>query len=484
MPAPLARPVLLVGAFERHNFGDLLLGRVMARCLADQGLQPVYASILPADLRAQGGAWVNSFADLAPFLPPDVPIVHVGGETISCPMAMALRMDVPAVVDNRLANRLVRSCQPSGLDDREFAYLTPPVETIRGKTCRWHNRYFFGVGGASIAGQAQQLAGRLREVFRDARWLAVRDNAALRALHDCGVAHARPSWDAGVLAPCLAGGSAALAAPVAAEPGRYLLFHANKAFLNSLLDLLAAQIAAAAGRFSGVRIALAAAATNHDSVEASGQLAAQLASAGVAAEFCPDVHLDTITALIRDAACVVSTSLHYRIVALTHGVPRVSLANDKVAGWARDWDPGYPFTCPAEDVADNIARAMAVPREEAVQAAGKARGEALASIHDMVAEIRRHTPDLSLSLPAPVDESGAWQAPLGPGWSIQPDQWIAELGRRVRQAQEGADRAQQDLAEAKEKVRAAREELAGVKKSWWWKLGSPLRKLRCLLPRG
>lgn len=478
MPDTLASPVVLVGAFERHNFGDLLLGRIMARCLAEHGLQPLYASILPADLRALGGEWVNSFADLAPFLPPDVPIVHVGGETIPCSMGMALRMDAPPVLADSLANRLAKSCRPSGLDDREFAYLTPPVETICGKTYRWHNRYFFGLGGASIAGQPPQAMAGLRDVLQDARWLSVRDTTTLRGLHACGVAHARPSWDAGVLAPCLAaGGSATLAAPVAAEPGGSLLFHANKAFLAPRLDLLAAQIAAAAGRFSRVRVSLAAAAANHDSAAASEQLAARLAATGIPAEFCPDVHVDTIATLIRDAACVVSTSLHYRIVALTHGVPRVSLENGKVAGWASDWDPGYPYACPAEGMAANIARAVAVPREEAVQAAGKARGEALASIVDLVAEIHRHTPELSLSLPG-AEGSGAGQVPLGPGWSIRPDQWIAEMGRWVRQAREDASRARQDLAEAKGKLQAARNELAGIRKSPWWKLGSPLRKFR------
>src|SRR5690606_29806495 len=62
-------PTILSGAFERHNFGDLLMGRVVEHFLRAEGMAVYPTGILPADLRGLGGLRVHSFADLAPCLP-------------------------------------------------------------------------------------------------------------------------------------------------------------------------------------------------------------------------------------------------------------------------------------------------------------------------------------------------------------------------------------------------------------------------------
>jgi len=75
-------PLILFGAFDRHNFGDLLLGHVAARNAVSRfpGRPLIFAGVAARDLRPWGGQevaaisviandWGNQPADLC----------HVGG---------------------------------------------------------------------------------------------------------------------------------------------------------------------------------------------------------------------------------------------------------------------------------------------------------------------------------------------------------------------------------------------------------------------
>ena len=52
---------------------------------------------------------------------------------------------------------------------------------------------------------------------------------------------------------------------------------------------------------------------------------------------------------------VVSTSLHYRIVARSYGVARISMNNPKITHWSRSNDRSYPFGVDPESLASEFA---------------------------------------------------------------------------------------------------------------------------------
>jgi hypothetical protein len=68
---------------------------------------------------------------------------------------------------------------------------------------------------------------------------------------------------------------------------------------------------------------------------------------------------------IRRAWVAVGTSLHVRIVAAAHGVPRVSLAKPKPTRYARLWDPDMPFGVGLDDLDGAIEAARARARTPA-----------------------------------------------------------------------------------------------------------------------
>ena len=78
---PAAPPVLsplFFGAFDRHNFGDILLGHTAVR--EAEVAVPRCAGLAERDLRACGGFLVAPVdALIAP-----VTLIHVGGELLDC----------------------------------------------------------------------------------------------------------------------------------------------------------------------------------------------------------------------------------------------------------------------------------------------------------------------------------------------------------------------------------------------------------------
>ena len=93
--AAMTRPIILFGAFDRHNFGDLLLAHIAAALLPGQEL--VFAGLANRDLRADGGHQVQALTQLAAHWDRGpATLIHVGGEILSCSAWQAAVMLLPA----------------------------------------------------------------------------------------------------------------------------------------------------------------------------------------------------------------------------------------------------------------------------------------------------------------------------------------------------------------------------------------------------
>ncbi len=297
--------------------------------------------------------------------------------------------------------------------------------------------------------------------------------AALRA---AGLPDAAFSWDGGALAPCLLpGGTANLEIPPAAPArGGTLLAHANEAYLAKNGEALADALARGARDFQRVEVALAGVAANHDTESSARELVRRLTERGVAADYRGDLHADAIVARIRGASCVVSTSLHYRIMALTHGVPRVSLENAKVSTWARDCDDGSPHGVEPAALPAAIARAVAVSADELRETALAARRAAFSSVSQMLDQVEAAAVSAAARISPPADSGpdGIISFPPGPGHALVPREWLTALSERAA----GQAEAKSEIKRLKEELKSARAELAAIWKSAAWKLLRPFRR--------
>jgi hypothetical protein len=351
--------ILLVGAFERDNFGDSLF-----LALTRKLLEPAFtvaASVLSADMTAVSDTRVMSFDAALRARPWDAVWVvggEVGGVTVSDAMPMSLPEpeggwyeELPA--DDRAAFDAVAS----GLDSTASAYI-PDLDRYplaRDAALILHSVGLGGVArdadGTATGGEAGSLARARKVTVRERASEAVMVGLGRRPFLAPDLVHAMP-----LIAPRLR--------PAASADGRLpaLAFQMNDGMLGAADVGHVAEVVLGASRDLGARPLLfpAGTARHHDNPATYEGLAARMR------ELDPEADVEIVRTrdpielamIIAGSVCWLGSSLHGRIVASAYHVPRVSLAVDKVTTYARTWADGMPFDTSLDDVREAVARAV------------------------------------------------------------------------------------------------------------------------------
>ncbi len=333
-------PHILFGACDRHNLGDLLFPHILAQLLAPR--EVIVAGLAERDLTPFGGHRVRAIGEaLRAF--PDAPVIHAGGELLTCDAWEAAVMllpaeEVPGVIaryDGR-PERLVWARQFLGRADRA------PYCLGKSQSPQYGAVVFNGVGGVDLDRRDAALREEVLAKLRVADRVGVRDRATLAHLATAGIA-ATLMPDPAVLTAELFGErirerveNGEVAAVRAAYPQGFLAVQ----FACSLGDdATLARIAAglareAAGR--GLVFFRAGAAPWHDDLEVYRRIAVRLPGARV----CESLNVWDLCALIAFSAGFIGSSLHGRIVAEAFGVPVIEgivPVGPKVAAWRETW---------------------------------------------------------------------------------------------------------------------------------------------------
>lgn len=383
----MTTPVTLLGAYDRHNFGDLLLARVAARLLAPRGVR--FAGLAARDLRGCGGVRVAHLADLrpAPGGPPRA-LLHVGGQLATCSAWQAAAMllppqEAPAAIGYFARRPLARRRWVRAtlrLDDHA-PYLLP-----RALATGFAPVVALGLGGAGLERCPRRMQVEVVEKLRAMDRVAVRDARTQALLREAGVSSLLLPDPAALAArlfgPAIAAHAARgeVAALRARFPGGYVAVQMAAEFGDdATLDALAAQLDAVA-RQRGLALALfrAGAAPWHDDEAVLTRLASRL---GAPCAVMASIHLWDLCALLAGAAGCCGSSLHARIVATAFGRPRLTLLPpqgraDKHAAYVQSWElPGVPGCVAVDDAATALGAALDVEA-----GALRAHGGALAAV--------------------------------------------------------------------------------------------------------
>jgi hypothetical protein len=393
-------PVILFGAFDRHNFGDLLFPHIAAALLP--GRQVLYAGLAERDLRAQGGHAVHA---LSRWTGQAAQLIHVGGETLTCSAWQAAVMLLPpgeaqatiayleahpALQDEWVRRMVGRDAQaPYVVSRRDVPGVTRVVHA--------------GVGGVDLdrvdAALREEVLGRLAEA--DA--VGVRDEHTLAHLAAAGIA-AQPIPDPAALVAELFGAlvhrrarGGEVARVLHDFPDGYLAVQFGAEFGDDdTLARIATQLAHVAVRDRlGVVLFRAGAAPWHDDPDALARIAARL-PAGVAHVF-ESLDLWDLCALIAMSRGFCGSSLHGRIVAMAFALPRVNVRPaaathiGKHAAYAATWDTsGMPGLVDADDIAAALEAASTVPERSRRDIAG-ALAESYRNTFAAIVRGPRHT---------------------------------------------------------------------------------------------
>ena len=363
-----APPVVLFGAFDRHNFGDMLFPHVLARMIADREVRTT--GLVARDLRAQGGHQVEALAQLRAQA---VDLIHVGGEILTCDAWEAGVMlqspdDAQRIVATQEHDRFgwarrvlgTRALAPYVLSKEAL----PPGSRV----------LFHATGGVGLNTRDTALRDEVLARLAAADDVSVRDKYTRAVLEKSGIA-ARLVPDCVVMVADLFGDTIrerasndALERVFEAAPHGYLTVQFSADFGDdATLTQIAAQLDRAAHTHGlAVIFFRAGAAPWHDDRSCFERTAARMRTPFTHVFDSPNIW-DTC-ALIAHSRAYIGSSLHGRILAMAFARPRINLLHDddiarpcKQTAFAETWeDAQVPIAVTARDIAQGIDAALSV----------------------------------------------------------------------------------------------------------------------------
>jgi len=379
----------LFGAFDRHNFGDLLFPHLLTAMLPGHSFE--MRGLAERDLRAFGGHRVRALEARVQASH----LIHAGGELLTCSAwqaavmlldpaaavaAIAHHDNDPLVAANWAARQLGTSRRMPYVVGRDV--LAPSGRLI-----------FNAVGGVEWTGLSAGQRDEVLMALRQADWVSVRDHLTQEALRAEGMDVPLCPDPAVMVTQCFGGTIldrqqlGAVRAMREAFPQGYLACQFSADFGDDAsLDALAqglSRVLAETGL--GLVLFRAGAAPWHDDPEFYAKLQRRLPSGS--AYLFSSLYLWDICALIAASRGVVGSSLHGRIVALACGLPRVSLMPpqqggrpDKRAAFAETWEPHAVPRCVAVNQVDSATmQALELPAGLLLENAADLRAQYLRS---------------------------------------------------------------------------------------------------------
>src|SRR5574340_816497 len=284
-------PLILFGAFDRHNFGDMLFASVAQAML---GARPVVcAGLAERDLTPWGGPRTVAISRLAATWHErygDAPthVIHVGGEILTCDSYEAAVM----LHDARGARQAIAHYDAAPMERRRWAarYLgmerQAPYVLPRAALSRPGLLVFHAVGGVDLERREAPLRAEVLVSLRGADSVTVRDQRTREILAAAGVRAALAPDGAVLVAQLFASrvqrhaGAGEPARVRAAFPGGYIAVQFSADFGDDdTLSLIACQLDTASRETGwGVVFFRAGAAPWHDDLECYARAVARMTS--------------------------------------------------------------------------------------------------------------------------------------------------------------------------------------------------------------
>ena len=363
---------VVFGAFDRHNFGDLIFAHVVAALLPGRDL--VFAGIADRDLAAWGGHRVEALARLADD-PRATNVIVAGGEVLTCEAWQAAVMLLPGKEANAAAARFGREAQGRSEWARRIlgTVRRAPYAPAKSMFARPGRLIYNSVGGVELATSAAGLRGEVMAALRSADFISVRDRVTQAALAAEGIAAALvPDCGARVaelfgnrIRRCGQQGEPA-AVCVAFPQGYIAVQFSADCEDDATLGTLARELdATAQATGCGIVFFRAGTAPWHDALDPYRRVAQRMQSR---VRLFESAHILDICALVAGSRGFAGTSLHGHIVAAAFALPRVSFVPPDVATGGRPckqvaylaaWEMAeQPGVVPLDALAAGLAHAL------------------------------------------------------------------------------------------------------------------------------
>lgn len=360
---------VLFGAFDRHNFGDMLFPHVLARMLPGRTI--LFAGLLECDLSAYGGHSVQAIATLAStFADQAFDIVHVGGELLTCDAwEAAVMLSPPGHAMPMIEAHSAWMRTPAEWAKAHLGLaMRAPYVMSKTHFARARRIVFNAIGGVGLERRDPTMVAEVVDALRQADDVSVRDIITQQALHDAGITTTLFPDPAVMVAELFSdriresAEREAVAPILDACPNGYIAVQFSADFGDDrALDTIAAQLDIVAARHGmGIAFFRAGIAPWHDDLEVYERTRQRMRTARAFIMASPNIW--DICALIASSCVYCGSSLHGRIVAAAFALPHVNLFHparaagpSKQASFAAAWE-GVEVT--GEVRIDDMARGI------------------------------------------------------------------------------------------------------------------------------
>lgn len=366
---------ILFGAFDRHNFGDMLFPHVLARMLPGRKIR--FAGLRKCDLRAYGGHAVDAIATLASgYADQACDIVHVGGELLTCDAwEAAVMLSPPGQAMPMIEAHSAWMRTPAEWAKAHLGLaMRAPYILSKANFAPARRIVFNAIGGVGLERRDPTMVAEVVNALRQADGVSVRDTITQQALHDAGIATKLLPDPAVMVAELFGGtiGQCAAGKAVASIrntfPNGYIAVQFSADFGDDrTLGVIGAQLdVVAANHGVGVAFFRAGMAPWHDDLEVYDRTRQRMRTARATIMASPNIW--DICALIASSRAYCGSSLHGRIVAAAFALPHVNLFHparaagpSKQASFAAAWEGvDVPGEVAIGDMARGIDKAFEV----------------------------------------------------------------------------------------------------------------------------
>jgi polysaccharide pyruvyl transferase WcaK-like protein len=410
--------VLLIGAYERDNFGDLLFAKIFDRVLAP--FQTIKGSLMGRDLTNIGGDTVVSAQNCIQALQQSpLAAIHCGGETLACSKTLGVNFDLSPDFFNQVHAGYMphqdEIAQKLTSSSNSLAYVYNHADLGAEKDS--FPIAFFSVGGSALSSLPidSPLIKDVKNRLDSAQFISVRDTVTLQNLKSLFGIEAELSPD---VVTIVSRTHQAEVKKAAQKPGikeivegqPYFLFQSNQTIINTYrIVTFAQQLGQLAQKYNkAVVLQPAGVCYGQDLIEQFKAIAdvmkKQFPEVSVTVQ--EDRNIWSQVAVIAHADCSIATSLHVRVVSCAFARPCISLPNDKVATYVSSWNMGDgTYNVEPQDLDQAVESALQRNPDDYVRLAQYLGDQVVAGLQNLKAALHLNTQEVEVKHHKQIQEN-------------------------------------------------------------------------------
>jgi polysaccharide pyruvyl transferase WcaK-like protein len=374
--------IILYGAFDRHNYGDLLFPLIMEKMLSKKFPEKkiVVAGLIKSDLSRYNALPTCSIKKALNDSNKDVAIILAGGDVVACDWLSAysyLLSDVSFFVFQRIFVRFIPGITEKVIKKIIGLKSPTPFDLMSEDLGKEMKLIYNSVGATSVSNIHGRAALSLSVALNEANYVTVRDEFGREHIERIGshVSEIYPD-SATVMSSVYSeedinektGGEAT--SLIRKLSGDYLVFQISSAHCRGFELEFARNLTLIASEhnLTVVFIAIGNAAGHSDSAGIE-RIKGYLGKDIKVEQYLTGGVFDVMN-IIRNSKCYCGTSLHGLITSMSFHIPRVGLmpTHRKQINYMTTWDlPAMPSGVLPNDLSKSINQAMIISKEDLIE---------------------------------------------------------------------------------------------------------------------